>query len=417
MPASSTWRCCSSFGLTGRIAAPLLFYIAPPMSKPKLTKDDFCHTAKKLKCDVAAIKAVDQVESRGEGFYPNGFPTILFERHKFRAFTHGRYNKTHPHLSGPQGGYGAAGENQRKKFSEAFNLDPEAAMMSCSWGRYQVMGFNWDDLGYDSIHEFVDRMKISEGEHLEAFARFVQANGLADELRRLDWKGFARGYNGPKYKENQYDTKMAAAYKKFKAQNINCNGDEPQHFADLSDTEIDDVLEIPENSSAADTQEHAKEASQSVGFTTSVEEKPADPLPDTPVIQQVAETITIGGDAPIVPPDFVPENMTVSAPPPTGFIGKLKAQIGALLVFVGGGAGLKEYFNVTFSPEIVEILKILLPVVFGLGFIGVLVWFVTEKVVGFKTMQMKAEFRTDPNRHNVVVIPGEEPTKWYQFWK
>ncbi len=185
------------------------------MGKPRLTNNDFRKAAKKLGCEVATIRAVAEVESRGDGFYPDGFPTILFERHKFRAFTRGRYNKTHPRISGPQGGYGRAGQNQRNKFSEAFALNPEAAMMSCSWGKFQVMGFNWDDLGYSSIHEFVDSMKEGEAEHLDSFVRFVIKNGLKDELQRKDFKTFARIYNGPDYRTNKYDTKMESFYKKF----------------------------------------------------------------------------------------------------------------------------------------------------------------------------------------------------------
>lgn len=169
--------------------------------------------------------------------------------------------------------------------------------------------------------------------------------------------------------------------------------------------------------SAAIGQQTAEDSSTKLETLTALHGQSETTAADSSTTQQVAETITITGDAPIVPPDFVPENVTVSAPPPTGFIAKIKAQIAALLVFVGGGAGLKEYFNVTFSPEIVEILKVLLPVVFGLGFLGVMVWFVVEKIVGFKTMQMKAGFRADPNSHNVTVIPGEERTRWYQFWR
>jgi uncharacterized membrane protein YgcG len=44
---------------------------------------------------------------------------------------------------------------------------------------------------------------------------FVIGNGLAKFLRDKDWTSFARRYNGPGFKANKYDTKMAAAYKRF----------------------------------------------------------------------------------------------------------------------------------------------------------------------------------------------------------
>ena len=114
------------------------------MAKPTLTEQDFQRASKKLRCEVPAIKAVAEVESRGKGFYASGFPVVLFERHIFRKYTQGRYNKTHPHLSGPAGNYGAAGQNQINKFNEAFKLNPIAAMKSCSWGKFQIMGFNYE---------------------------------------------------------------------------------------------------------------------------------------------------------------------------------------------------------------------------------------------------------------------------------
>ena len=191
--------------------------------KEKLSNADFCRAAKRLKCGVAEIMAVSEVESRGDGFYPDGFPVILFERHKFRSFTSGQYNQSHPEISGPAGNYGKGGANQRRKFNIAFALDPEAALMSCSWGKFQIMGFNYKVCGFETVGEFVDAMKESEGRQLDAFVSFVIKNHLADDLRERDWKGFAKGYNGPSYAQNKYDAKMAAAYRKYAKLNIDCS--------------------------------------------------------------------------------------------------------------------------------------------------------------------------------------------------
>lgn len=183
-----------------------------------LTEQDFEIAAKKLRCEIASVKAVAEIESLGKGFYADGFPVILFERHVFRKYTQGRYNKSHPHLSGAAGNYGASGQNQRNKFNEAFALNPIAAMKSCSWGKFQIMGFNHAVCGFDSVGEFVDAMKKSEGEQLLAFVNFVINNNLADELRKKNWAKFAKGYNGAGYKKNNYDVKLAAAYRKYAAQ-------------------------------------------------------------------------------------------------------------------------------------------------------------------------------------------------------
>ena len=51
--------------------------------KPKLTIKDYQKAAKELNCEVAAIRAVAEVESLKGGFLPDGRPKILFERHVF----------------------------------------------------------------------------------------------------------------------------------------------------------------------------------------------------------------------------------------------------------------------------------------------------------------------------------------------
>jgi hypothetical protein len=132
------------------------------VSKPKLTEQDFQRAAERLQCDVPAIKAVAFVESRGDGFYSDGFPVILFERHIFRKLTQGRYNKSHPEISGPAGNYGKAGQHQRDKFNEAFGLNPDAAMKSCSWGKFQIMGFNHEACGFSTVGAFVDELRHSQ---------------------------------------------------------------------------------------------------------------------------------------------------------------------------------------------------------------------------------------------------------------
>ena len=184
------------------------------MSK-RLTEQDFERAANRLGCEVAAIKAVAQVESRGEGFYADGFPVILFERHIFKKYTQGRYNQSHPEISGQPGNYGKAGANQRRKFSAAFVLNPTAAMKACSWGKFQIMGFNHEVCGYATVDAFVDAMKESEGKQLDAFVEFVIGNRLGKYLKTLNWANFAEGYNGSGYAQNRYDTKMAKAYKTF----------------------------------------------------------------------------------------------------------------------------------------------------------------------------------------------------------
>jgi hypothetical protein len=184
-----------------------------------LTDQDFVIAAGKLRCEAAAINAVADVESRGSGFYADGFPTILFERHKFYKHADRSqrdiWARQHPEICNrnatPRGQYGSK-DHQRVKFNLAFSLDPEAAMMACSWGAFQELGENYDDYDFASVGEFVDLMKSGIDGQLDIFVRSIKHRGLADELQRHDWRGFARNYNGSEYRRFAYDTQMADRY-------------------------------------------------------------------------------------------------------------------------------------------------------------------------------------------------------------
>lgn len=183
--------------------------------KPTLNEADYTRAAKLCGCDIAAIKAVAEIESRDAGFHFDGQPVILFERHVFSRLTKGKFDKTHPKISNPSpGGYGYL-SSQHNRLSEAAKLDRSAALQSASWGKFQVMGFNWQIAGYETLQKFINAMYRSEGEHLNAFIGFVRYNKLDVHLRDKNWVAFARGYNGPAYKKNQYDVKLANAYDKY----------------------------------------------------------------------------------------------------------------------------------------------------------------------------------------------------------
>lgn len=187
--------------------------------KPVLTEAGFEAAAQALNCEVAAIKAVCQVEAPKGGFLADDRVRILFERHKFYKYTGG---KTSPFLAHSDicnshaGGYAKTGAAEYERFSRAFALDAKAAMKSCSWGKFQIMGFNFASAGFETLDAFVNAMKESEDAQLAAFVKIVKSFALADELRRHDWAGFARGYNGENYKINNYDVKLAAAYRRHR---------------------------------------------------------------------------------------------------------------------------------------------------------------------------------------------------------
>lgn len=197
----------------------------------KLTTADFEWAAKELGCEVAAILAVDRVESLGAGFIPGTTePTILFERHIFHTRTKGVFstpanvNISNKAAGGYKGGIAehsrlqaavALGRGREKEYAAFVR---EQALMSASWGRFQIMGFNHKLAGHSELQPFINAMYKGERQQLEAFVAFIKNTGLVRYLNSKDWAGFALRYNGKGYAKNQYDVKLRDAYNHFKRQ-------------------------------------------------------------------------------------------------------------------------------------------------------------------------------------------------------
>lgn len=185
----------------------------------QLTEQDFIEAASSLGVEVAAVKAVCEVESRGSGFLATGEPVILFERHWMYKLL--RKKGITPPIGSPvamlrSGGYkGGMAEHQR--LQEAVLLDRESALQSCSWGLFQIMGFHATHLKYKNIQEFVNAMYKDEASQLESFIRFIiKDQRMHRALKTKDWALFAASYNGPAFSKNSYDLKMRLSYEKYK---------------------------------------------------------------------------------------------------------------------------------------------------------------------------------------------------------
>ena len=184
-----------------------------------LVEQDFINAANDIGCEVAAVKAVSEVEAPRGGFLSSGRPTLLFEAHIFSAKTGHKYDATHPNISSRKWNQTLyqGGEKEYDRLEQAKVLDANAALQSASWGKFQVMGFNFNICGWNSVESFVSDMYISEGMHLKAFMGYVKYNHLDKHLIYRNWASFALGYNGKEYKKNNYDVKLEQAYKKYAA--------------------------------------------------------------------------------------------------------------------------------------------------------------------------------------------------------
>ncbi|MAZ28348.1 MAG: hydrolase [Cytophagaceae bacterium] len=196
-----------------------------------LGEDDLKEFAHQYDVELAAVKAVNEVESNGKGFLIDGRPRILFEGHifwrqlekrgispveKINEFTQDVLYKSWTKK------YYKGGSAEYERLEKAAGMSDEdavhdAAYASASYGSFQIMGFNYEPLGYLSIDAFVAEMYEHERNHLKAFGKFLEVNNLIPSLRAKDWHRFAKGYNGPAYESNNYHTKMERAYNRYSA--------------------------------------------------------------------------------------------------------------------------------------------------------------------------------------------------------
>ncbi|WKV20460.1 peptidoglycan hydrolase [Pseudomonas phage 16Q] len=185
-----------------------------------ISNKSFVDAASKLGCEVAAIKAIASVETKGSAWISPGVPQILYERHIMARLLKAKgislVGLPSDLVNTVPGGYGKFSE-QHGKLGRAVKIDRECALQSCSWGMFQLMGFNYKACGYSTVQAFVNAMYKSEDEQLNAFVGFIKSNTqLNQALRSKDWPTVARLYNGADYKINQYDSKLAAAYESNK---------------------------------------------------------------------------------------------------------------------------------------------------------------------------------------------------------
>lgn len=209
---------------------------------------DFEKAAAELGVKQSAVRAVAETESRGNGFLKRGKVKLLFERHKFYKYLGEALkqpvvrqhiqdvlsisvpktdkdllnlvcNKYPDICNSVAGGYkGDLLEHDRLDL--AMSLDPYAALMSASYGMYQIMGFNHKLAGYDSPNDMYIAFSESEKNQFWGFVNFIKNNpNIWSALKRNDWLKFAEGYNGKAFATNDYNNKVKRAEEKYRSYN------------------------------------------------------------------------------------------------------------------------------------------------------------------------------------------------------
>lgn len=200
--------------------------VEPAKRHGRLTEEDFIEVAEELGVEVAAIKAVVEIEAgkTHQGFWTEGKPLINFDLTMFRRMAAknkvslGTATKTKPVIfARPNTAkYGSQQAAQQARLDAARSVHDLSAIEGTFWGMFQIGGFNWKRCGTSSPQEFVQLMSRSERDQLELFANFIKNTGLLKPLQQKNWAAFAKGYNGPSYASRGYHTRMANAYARYK---------------------------------------------------------------------------------------------------------------------------------------------------------------------------------------------------------
>jgi hypothetical protein len=186
----------------------------------RLTELDIPRVGRLIGVGEDEIRAVIEVETSGGGFDGQGRPKMLFEPHRFFAELGPGQKRTAAENSGlayPKWGEKPYLADSYPRLALAMKIDANAALRSCSWGLGQILGSNHRSAGYASAGDMVEAFCDSEAAQLEAMVRFIETENLDDDLRRHDWSGFARGYNGAGYATHGYHTRLAAAFARWQA--------------------------------------------------------------------------------------------------------------------------------------------------------------------------------------------------------
>lgn len=187
---------------------------------------DYSWAGEYLVCEPECLMAVVDVETGGKnGFIESGKPQILFEGHIFwkelkeRGINPEPLSKEYPNIVYQKWDkskyYGGIKEYER--FNLASRIDLDSAISSTSWGMFQILGNNYELCSCNSPQDLHNKMCKSQVWQFILGIEFIRNSGLSKYLEIKDWAKFAKGYNGPGYSQNKYDTKLKDAYNKHKS--------------------------------------------------------------------------------------------------------------------------------------------------------------------------------------------------------
>lgn len=199
--------------------------ISAEINAKYLRESNYVAAAQKAQIETNVVKTVTRVEAKQFGFANDGSIVALFERHIFyrqlkvkkgEAFARATMIKYPDICNTTTGGY-VGGKAELKRLDKAKAIDEECALLSASYGLFQIMGFNFKQAGFNSVQGYYSAVCKSEAYQLDAFINYLLLDtdkSMLNALRKKDFTSFAKEYNGPGYRNHSepYDDKMRRIY-------------------------------------------------------------------------------------------------------------------------------------------------------------------------------------------------------------
>lgn len=183
--------------------------------KRSINDEHLAAWAKRYEVEPMVARSLNEVFSLGRGFLLSGRPIIHFHGEVF--WKELELRGLNPNLLVSEDSasvihrrksrkFQLGGEAEYDRLQKAIGLSESrivktAANCATSWGAYQVMGKYFSQLGYDSIHGFIEAMRTDEKKQWEIFGQYLEVREfrgkpLIDWLRENHWRRFAIGYAG-----------------------------------------------------------------------------------------------------------------------------------------------------------------------------------------------------------------------------
>lgn len=195
----------------------------------RLAQGDIGEAARWLGVPTAALLAFIEVETAGRGFDAQNRPKMLFEPHVFyreigkgakagildKAIAAGLAYKSWGAKPYPKDSY--------PRLKQAYDLMPDRALRSASWGLGQILGDKHQICGHASEEAFVRANMQGEREQLLCMTALMIAWGIPKMLAGKDltkaasWAPVAAKWNGSGYAKHNYHGRIAAAFVKHSA--------------------------------------------------------------------------------------------------------------------------------------------------------------------------------------------------------